>query len=312
MKEGSGSGYQLQTKGRHVIGSPAINSGGPAGYCGMCGTKLNAGEKFCGNCGAPTIGVETRSRDTAPSPGIAPLVQKIADLLQKSGLAARELTSHNAAAVESAIDFVIGNFAPLRFLPGGRERVKGLLLLAIDKLPRKPEDLPALSSESEVIACLSQVRNRVQALYGDAAATSRSHLGYRSDADVESSRLVRELDAVESSSASPEQRIEATLLKARVYGCWQKPQGIKGNQQAAINCYEAALRMADGSPALEAEIRYHYALFSLQAPKEGGGGKEKAVDQLSKAVEIAPTSELRRKYSEELARHAKKRWALFG
>jgi hypothetical protein len=237
----------------------------------------------------------------------------IAVLLLKSGIAAGELTRDNPTAVDKALTFTIGKIPALRMLPGGRERIKGLLLLALDRLPRKADEQPTLSSEADVGARLAEIRGRVLALHGGAAATTRSHFGYQAATDVESGRLIRELEAVEGNDViKVPQRVESALLKAHVYGCWQKPQGVKGNQQQAIECYEAALHMSSALPDLEAEVLYRYAMFSLQAPKDVGGGKEKAVEDLSRATEIATLgTELHRKCSEELARHTKKRWSFF-
>ena len=69
------------------------------------------------------------------------LVTMILDALSKSGIALGELARRNPDTVESAVKFAVGRIPVLRFLPGGRERVKGLVLLAIERLPKPPEQM---------------------------------------------------------------------------------------------------------------------------------------------------------------------------
>jgi tetratricopeptide (TPR) repeat protein len=210
--------------------------------------------------------------------------------------------------------FAIGKIPALRLLPGGRERVKGLVLLAIDRLPKAPEQQPQLASVADVAAYLAQLGSKTRDLFGDAAATGRSHFGYKAGHDVECSRLFRDLQCVESCPvATLEQRIETAVLKAQVLGCWQQAQGTKSNHQSAIECYESALALAVTLPESEASVRFRYALFSVEAPKEIGGGKERAIANLERALELAPEqSDLYRKCAEELQRLKKKSWGLFG
>jgi hypothetical protein len=112
------------------------------------------------------------------------------------------------------------------------------------------------------------------------------------------------------------QQIDIALLKAQVFGCWQKAlsaPGTKSNHQNAVECYESALRLAGGLAEKEAEARFRYALFSLEAPEDIGGGKSRAIQNLGRAVELAPVgTALHVRCSEELARQTKKRWSIFG
>lgn len=242
------------------------------------------------------------------------LIAKIGDLLAKSGMAVGELTRENASAVDAALTFVIGKIPVLRLVPGGRERVRGLLLVAIDRLPKKPDQQPPPLSEAEVHARLASIQDRANALYGDSAATTRNLRGYDAAADLESGRLIGELEVLESCPAvTVPQRIEAAVLKASIYGCWQKPQGAKSNQEKAINCYESAIALSSDLAAKKAEVLFRYAMFSLEAPREISGGKERALERLTLAMQCAPVgSELHEKCSQELARQTKKRWSLFG
>jgi hypothetical protein len=241
------------------------------------------------------------------------LVTKIRELLLKSGLAVGELTRDNAGAIDEALTFVIGKIPGLRFVPSGRSGVRGLLLVAIDTLPKKAIEPQSLSSGADVEEVLAKIRNRIHSLHGEALRKAQENVGY--EIDVESDKLARQLDAVDANpTTSAPQRVEVALLKAQLYGCWQKLHGTKRNQREAITCFEAALRISTSEvPDAEAEIRYRYAMFSLHAPKDVGGGKEKAVENLMRAKDVAaPGSELHRKCSEELARHTKKGWSLFG
>ncbi len=241
------------------------------------------------------------------------LIAAILELLSKSGIALGELTRGNADDVEKAVSFAVNKIPALRFLPGGRERAKGLVLLAIDRLPKAPDEQPQLASAADVAAYLTQLQSRVRNLFGDAAATGRSHLGYKVGNDVECSRIVRDLQWVDSCiAATLDQRIESTVLKAQVLGCWQQAHGTKGTHQSAIECYESALVLAATIPESEAAVRFRYAMFSLEAPKEIGGGKERAIANLQRAVELAPDqSELRSRCVEELERLKKKSWGIF-
>ncbi len=242
------------------------------------------------------------------------LIAKIGNLLAKSGMAVGELTRENPSAVDAALTLVIGKIPVLRMLPGGRERVRGLLLVAIDRLPKKPEQQPTVLSQADVAARLASVRTRADAINGDSAATARNLRGYDATTDLESGRLMAELEALESCPvATVPQQIEVAVLKASIYGCWQKPQGVKANQQKAIDCYESAISLSSDLAATKAEVLFRYAMFSLEAPKEIGGGKERALEKLTLAMQYAPVgSDLHQKCSQELTRQTKKRWSLFG
>ena len=92
---------------------------------------------------------------------------------------------------------------------------------------------------------IADIRTRASALYGEAAATAKNYRGYDAAADVESGRLVQELEALASSPViTVAQRIEIAVLQAQIYGCWQKPHGVRANQERAVACYEAALLLA--------------------------------------------------------------------
>jgi hypothetical protein len=242
------------------------------------------------------------------------LISKIGDLLAKSGMAVGELTRENASAVDAALTFVIGKIPVLRMVPGGRERVRGLLLVAIDRLPKKPEQQPTALSETDVAARLASVLSRANAINGDSAATARSLRGYDAATDLESARLIAELETLEScSAATVPQRIEVAVLKASIYGCWEKPHGAKANQQKAIDCYESAITLSSDFAGTKAEVLFRYAMFALKAPREIGGGKERALEKLTLAMQGAPVgSDLHEKCSQELTRQTKKRWSLFG
>ncbi len=68
------------------------------------------------------------------------LSAKIKDLLLKSGIAVGELSRANPVVVENAITFVVGKIPALKFVPGGRKKLRELVLAAIDRLPQASDE----------------------------------------------------------------------------------------------------------------------------------------------------------------------------
>jgi hypothetical protein len=158
--------------------------------------------------------------------------------------------------------------------------------------------------QTDIAAILRRVEARVRELFGDCRATSRQQFGYNTAHDFECGRLARELDeAASSPAANLSHKIEITLLKAQIFGCWHKHHGTESNHRSAMRCYELALRLAASLPETEARVRLCYARFSFQAPERIGGGIGRAVENLCRALMLVPEGgELYRQCSEELAR----------
>ena len=73
------------------------------------------------------------------------------------------------------------------------------------------------------------------------------------------------------------------FLKAQLYGCWQKPTGMRGTHKKAEECYEKMLQMSnDMDDANLATILYRYALFCRVTPI---GGKQKAIENFKRVIE---------------------------
>lgn len=78
--------------------------------------------------------------------------------------------------------------------------------------------------------------------------------------------------------------LRSLILKAQLYGNWQKTGSVRGTQKSMYQCYEQALQMVK-DPALEAAIRYRFALASRVAVAGVGGGN--VVENFQKVIELA-------------------------
>jgi tetratricopeptide (TPR) repeat protein len=96
--------------------------------------------------------------------------------------------------------------------------------------------------------------------------------------------------------------LRSLILKAQLYGNLGGILGPRGNHKKAIACYDQALQLV-ADPAEEASIRYLFALMCSGAVSGVGGGRQKAIENLERAVQLVGIdSELGIESAKELER----------
>lgn len=149
-----------------------------------------------------------------------------------------------------------------------------------------------MASEADrnaALAILNGVHGRIQSYLGDSVVMPFA-VGHSYDAerDLFCKEMIGQCELAEK-KAPDEQGVLyiSNLQKAQLYGCWEKMQGVRGTYKSAAECYENALRLTGGNPEEEARVRYRYGIFCSIAGNSLGGGKEKAVQNFERAVQLA-------------------------
>lgn len=114
--------------------------------------------------------------------------------------------------------------------------------------------------------------------------------------------MIAQCDRAEQSAPNDPNVLRTSLmLKAQLYGNWQKMSGMRGTQKSAVECYERALQLGN-SPEMEADLRYRYGLLCSVAVAGVGGGKDKAVANFQRAIDlVGAESELGRAAANEMS-----------
>ncbi len=158
------------------------------------------------------------------------------------------------------------------------------------------------------VALLDEVRSKTEEFLGGQIASpliqGAEHVSQVSRIASFCKEMVAQCEIADSKAhGDREILIRSHVLKAQLYGNWQKIQGIRGTHKKAAQYYEETLnliRPLDDSK-LEAEIRYRYALFCRVSGV--GGGKEKAIQNFEKVIGLVGTeSELGLECAKELAK----------
>lgn len=102
--------------------------------------------------------------------------------------------------------------------------------------------------------------------------------------------------------------LRSLIIKAQLYGNWQKLNSVRGTHKKAYQCYENALQLVN-DPATEAEIRYRCALACRVLV---GAGSSKAIENFEKVIQLAGAdSELGIECAKELEKEKTKKGGCF-
>jgi GYF domain 2 len=153
------------------------------------------------------------------------------------------------------------------------------------------------------MALLQEVAGRMDSEIGNSIARPFVSGGYNPHIDSFCKEMIAQCDRAENTAPDDRDVLRASLmLKAQLYGNWQKMQGTRGTEKAAIECYERALPLVI-SPEMEADLRYRYGVLCSIAAVGVGGGKDKAIANFQRAIAlVGANSELGRACANEIAR----------
>jgi len=215
------------------------------------------------------------------------LRQKVVDILRQAGIDAAEVAS-SPVALERAAKTVTG-LLPFVLRPLVKERIRGVILQIAERVPKAAGTQPSIAETEPVEVRLRSVQDEIRRTFGEDYATKRSLRGYDAETDVLCGRLTKECEALEMAVPKSDAAllVRVVLVKAHVLGNWQRLHGSKSNQQAAIECYERALKLADGMPDLRGEIHYQFGRFCAGADEEVSGGKERAIEHFQRAMAVS-------------------------
>lgn len=169
----------------------------------------------------------------------------------------------------------------------------------------------ATESEKKVaLALLSEVEMRVSEVLGNHVAMPFDVDNYDAGRDVFCENMVKQCDLAEKkASDDTEVLFKSYFLKAQLYGCWQKPQGVRGTHNKAKECYEKMLQIGANMGGDASMIHYRYALFCRVSPM---GGKQKAIENFKRVIElVGEDSELGVECAKELAKEEDKKGGCF-
>lgn len=146
-----------------------------------------------------------------------------------------------------------------------------------------------MSTEADrklAMALLHTVENQVDDTLGNSIAKPFVSGGYDAQLDMFCKEMVGECERAEKKAPDdPEVVFKSAVLQAQLYGNWQKMQGSRGTQKSAVECYERALQLVKDAE-LEAQIRYRYGLFCTATAAGTGGGKDKAIQNFERVVQL--------------------------
>ena len=239
------------------------------------------------------------------------LRQKVADFLKQAGINAVEVAT-SPVALDQAAKTVTSLF-PFVLRPLVKERIRGVILQIAERVPNPsgPQAQAGLAEREPVEVRLRSIQDEVRKAFGDDYATKRSLRGYAAEIDVLCGRLCRECEALEAAvvQTDPTLLVRVILVKAHLLGNWQRLHGSKSNQQAAIECYERAVALADGFPDLQADVRYQFGCFCAAAAEGVAGGKQRAIEHFQRAMAVsAPGTTAYVGSEQEIQKLQKKGW----
>lgn len=121
--------------------------------------------------------------------------------------------------------------------------------------------------------------------------------------------MVRQCELAEKKAPGDnEVLLRSLILKAQLYGNWQRINSVRGNHKKAYRCYENALQLVN-DPEAEAEIRCRlaYACRVLVGP-----GRGKSVENFEKVIQlVGADSELGIECAKELEKEKSKKGVCF-
>jgi len=166
-----------------------------------------------------------------------------------------------------------------------------------------------LNSQDKVaLSLLDEVQSEIDNYLGNHIAFPFDPRNYDPERDVFCEEMIKQCKLAEKKSNSDDVLFLSNILKAQLYGSWQKSIGVRGTHKKAKQCYEEALRLAKDDDEAAA-LRYRYALFARVG---FGGGKALAIENFQKVIELSgEDSELGIECAKELAKEEEKKKGCF-
>jgi hypothetical protein len=233
------------------------------------------------------------------------LLQRVGDLLRQLGVSLVGLAT-DPKRLDQATDKA-WKIAPFWLKPLGKERLRAVIYQLSERIPHnlQQEPLGPASPENRLQAIEEAVRQE----FGDDFATKKNLRGFDAQRDLTCGRLQKECEELEPLLSEHSALIRLLLVKAQLLGMWQKLQGSKGNQFAAIHCYERAAVLADGLPEVKAATLLRFSRFCDGADEDVAGGKARAQELAASALATSPTgTAIHAECYEQLQQLSKKRW----
>jgi len=141
-----------------------------------------------------------------------------------------------------------------------------------------------MSSEQNstiALTLLDKIQEEVQKKLGSTPAIFYKE-NYDSSLGLFCERMIKECENAEKKAPdNPDVKLNSLLIKAKLYGHWQKPIGGLQHKKA-IECYEEALKLAKNNKELEAKVRFIYGV----AGRILGVSKEKNISNLQRVIEL--------------------------
>lgn len=114
--------------------------------------------------------------------------------------------------------------------------------------------------------------------------------------------------AEKKAPANNEVLLRSLILKAQIYGNWQKLNSVRGTHKKAYECYENALKLVS-DPATEADIRYRFALACRVLVI---AGKDTVIENFEKVIQlVGADSELGIECAKELEKEKSRKDGCF-
>lgn len=166
-----------------------------------------------------------------------------------------------------------------------------------------------LNTQDKVaLSLLKEVEDRIDEVLGNQIA-----FPLKDEADVGRAifckDMIKQCDLAESKSSNPEVILTSTILKAQLFGCWQR-SGIstRDTHRKAKEHYEKALQLAPNDES-KAYIYYRFALFARVSFM---GSKELAIENFQKVIELSgEDSELGIECAKEMAKEQERKKGCF-
>jgi hypothetical protein len=166
------------------------------------------------------------------------------------------------------------------------------------------------SNKQVALALLQEVEDSVNQNLGTQIAMPFDVDNYDPSRDNYCSDMVKQCDLAEKKAPDDtEVLFKSLFLKSQLYGCWQKPQGVRGTHKKAKESYEKMLQIAADMGGDSSMVLYRYALFCRVSPI---GGKEQAIANFKRVIEIeGEDSEIGIECAKEIAKEEEKKGGCF-
>lgn len=170
--------------------------------------------------------------------------------------------------------------------------------------------MSAGSNKQVALALLQEVEESVNQNLGSQIAMPIDVDNYDASRDIYCNDMVKQCDLAEKKAPDDtEVLFKSLFLKSQLYGCWQKPQGVRGTHKKAKACYEKMLQIATDMEGDSSMVLYRYALFCRVSPM---GGKEQAIENFRRVIELeGEDSELGIECAKEIAKEEEKKGGCF-